>query len=340
MSARSVKATTGQTTVVKTANPIMEDVRAILRQARQKAYAMTNFLMVEAYWKIGRRIVQEEQDGKERAVYGTNLVPTLARALGEEFGRGLSVANLWNFRQFYLTFPTEEILYALRRELSWTHWRLLIRVENASARDHYAREAADQGWSTRTLERHIATRTYDQDVVLMAEERLPVRCQNYDYSTEGAYFITICVKGREPVFGTVEDDQMVHSEAGDIACRCLMEIPRHYPNVTVDTAVVMPDHVHAILAIESSDPTVPKTEQRQQTESVRQRTRPLETLPLAVGSYKSSVTRLVRASGNTAFQWQKSYHDRVIRDWMEQDRIRAYIADNPRRWTESHGAQL
>jgi len=199
------------------------------------------------------------------------------------------------------------------------------------------------------------------NAILMAEERQPVRWSTYDYSSAGAYFITVCVKGREPVFGTIVDGQMVHTEAGGYAYRCLQEIPRHFPSVNVDTAVVMPDHVHAILAIDptvsNSDsvsesvsfvPTVGigharslqrQTEQRQQTVSVRQRARPLETLPLAVGSYKSSVTRLVRASGNTAFQWQKSYHDRVIRDWMEQDRIRAYIAANPRRWTESHGAQ-
>lgn len=175
------------------------------------------------------------------------------------------------------------------------------------------------------------------DAVLIAEERLPVRWSTYDYSSQGAYFITICVKGREPVFGTVVDGQMVHTEAGGFAHRCLQEIPRHFPSVTVDTAVVMPDHVHAILAIEPTNPTVSVSvgigharSLQRQTEK-RQRTRPLETLPLAVGSYKSSVTRLVRASGNTAFQWQKSYHDRVIRDADEYERIYAYIVDNPQR---------
>jgi len=191
------------------------------------------------------------------------------------------------------------------------------------------------------------------DPVLIAEERLPVRWPTYDYSSQGAYFITICVKGREPVFGTVADGQMVRSQAGEFAHRCLHEIPRHFPSVTVDTAVVMPDHVHAILAIEPSDPIVPfkKTSVptvgigharslQRQPNSIRQRIRPLETLPLAVGSYKSSVTRLVRASGHTAFQWQKSYHDRIIRDTGEYERIYAYIVDNPRRWTDSRGDQL
>lgn len=139
-----------------------DDVRAILQQARRKAYAASNFIMVEAYWQIGQRIVQEEQGGKDRADYGSYLVRNLARQLGDEFGRGLSVANLWNFRQFYLTFPTVEKLYALRRELTWTHWRLLMRVENPAARNYYIREAAEQGWSTRLLERNITTLAYER----------------------------------------------------------------------------------------------------------------------------------------------------------------------------------
>ena len=171
------------------------------------------------------------------------------------------------------------------------------------------------------------------DAELMAEERLAMRWASYDYSSAGAYFVTICVKGRKPVFGTVSDGQMVRSEAGEIASRCLLEIPKHFPGVTVDANVVMPDHVHMIMAIESSVPTVGIGYAR--SLPVRQRARPLETLPLAIGSYKSSVSRLVRATGDVAFQWQKSYHDRIIRDWAAYDNIRAYIANNPRRWWES-----
>jgi len=128
---------------------LLADVRDILRQARRQAYASANFIMVEAYWRIGQRIVEEEQGGKERAEYGTYLIRDLAKGLGDEFGRGVSVANLWNFKQFYLTFPTEQKLYALRRELTWSHWRLVMRVDDHAAREYYIHECAAQGWSTR-----------------------------------------------------------------------------------------------------------------------------------------------------------------------------------------------
>ncbi|HNB52231.1 MAG TPA: PDDEXK nuclease domain-containing protein, partial [Anaerolineales bacterium] len=138
-----------------------EEVRALLNQARQKAYASINFAMVEAYWQIGRRIVEEEQSGKERADYGTFLIKELSRQLTGEFGKGFAVANLWNFRQFYLAFPDEN-LYALRRELTWSHYRLIMRVDNPKAREYYLREAAEQNWSTRQLERNIHTLYYER----------------------------------------------------------------------------------------------------------------------------------------------------------------------------------
>lgn len=138
----------------------LDEVRAILREARRKAYAASNFMMVEAYWQIGRRIIREEQRGQQRAQYGTALIRNLARQLGEEFGSGVSVANLKNFRQFYLTFPDFGKSYALRSQLTWTHWRLVMRVEDPAARDYYIRECAEQGWNTRTLERNITTRSY------------------------------------------------------------------------------------------------------------------------------------------------------------------------------------
>lgn len=141
---------------------LLDDVRAILRDARGKAYAAANAAMVDAYWRIGQRIVEEEQGGAARAEYGSQLIRHLARALGEEFGSGMSVANLRNFRQFYLTFPEAGKRYALRSELSWTHWRLVMRVDNPQARDYYIEEAARQQWTSRVLERAIETRSYER----------------------------------------------------------------------------------------------------------------------------------------------------------------------------------
>lgn len=105
--------------------------------------------IMEAYWKIGRRIVKEEQGGKGRAEYGAYLIKELSRNLGEELGRGFSVANLKNFRQFYMAFPDFEKGYALRSELTWTHYHIIMRLENEKAREWYIGEAATQRWSTR-----------------------------------------------------------------------------------------------------------------------------------------------------------------------------------------------
>jgi len=155
------------------AKSLLDDVRAILRSARQHSWKAVNTFMVQAYWNIGRRIVQEEQQGKERADYGKALIRNLARSLGEEFGKGVSVANLKNFRQFYLTFPDIEKSYALRSQLTWTHWRLVMRVEDPEARAYYIRETAEQGWSSRQLERNIATHSRERLLAAPAQTSLP-----------------------------------------------------------------------------------------------------------------------------------------------------------------------
>jgi len=133
------------------------DIRQIIEQARRKAYSAVNFAMVEAYWHIGKRIVEEEQKGKSRAEYGQQIIKELSNRLSAEFGKGFSEANIKNCRQFYLIFKADEIRYTLCSELSWSHYRLIMRVENPSAREYYMREAAEQNWSVRALERHSST---------------------------------------------------------------------------------------------------------------------------------------------------------------------------------------
>lgn len=138
------------------------EISNILKAARQKAYAAINFSMIEAYWKIGKNIVDEEQNGKDRAKYGAYIIKELSKYLTSEFGKGFSVANLKNFRQFYLTFPELEKSYALCSQLSWSHLRLIMRVENENAREYYMNETAEQSWSTRQLERNINSLYYER----------------------------------------------------------------------------------------------------------------------------------------------------------------------------------
>jgi hypothetical protein len=107
-------------------NGLYNNVKHIIENARDTVYRAANFAMVQSYWQIGKLIVQEEQNGKERANYGTELINKLSEKLGAEYGKGYTVNNLWYMRQFYNTFG---ILHALRDKLSWIHYRLLLKVE-------------------------------------------------------------------------------------------------------------------------------------------------------------------------------------------------------------------
>lgn len=136
-----------------------ERIKAILTDARTRAHRAINTAMVVAYWEIGRTIVEEEQRGRQRADYGREIVENLARRLLADFGKGFDRSNLWHMRSFYLGYP---ILDALRRELSWTHYRLLLRVENPDARSFYEQEAINARWSTRELERQIHSLLFER----------------------------------------------------------------------------------------------------------------------------------------------------------------------------------
>ena len=131
----------------------------VLESARKSAYKAVNFAMVQAYWQVGRLIVEDEQNGKARAEYGKKVLDDLAERLTAEFGKGFTVTNLKYMRSFYLAFP---IGHALRDELSWTHYRLLLRVENQDARNWYMNEAVAENWSSRQLERQISVLYYDR----------------------------------------------------------------------------------------------------------------------------------------------------------------------------------
>ena len=135
----------------------IREIRDLVLGARRKAYTLVNRAMIEAYWTIGRRIIEEEQQGSNRAQYGAFLLRELGRQLTLELGKGLDERELRKIRQFYLCFPIRD---ALRPELTWTHYRCLIRVEDARARDYYLKEAADQGWGTRQLERNVQSGYY------------------------------------------------------------------------------------------------------------------------------------------------------------------------------------
>jgi predicted nuclease of restriction endonuclease-like (RecB) superfamily len=138
------------------------EVRGILTEARNSAARTVNTAMVEAYWQIGRRIVEEEQSGEAKAAYGERLIPELSRSLTTEFGKGFSLANLKNFRKFYLTYPNGEKSYTLCSLLSWSHNRLIMREEEPQARIYYLEEARRQNWSVRQLQRQLKTRTYQR----------------------------------------------------------------------------------------------------------------------------------------------------------------------------------
>lgn len=134
-------------------------IRKILANARQRAYSAVNFAMVESYWLIGQQIVEHEQHGEARADYGKGLLKELATKLSVEFGKGFDESNLRYMRLFYRCFPIRD---TLRHELTWSHYRRLISVENEQARIWYMNEAADSVWSTRQMDRQISTLYYER----------------------------------------------------------------------------------------------------------------------------------------------------------------------------------
>ena len=145
-------------------NNYINEIKKILKNARQKAYTAVNSAMVEAYWEIGRRIVEEEQRGKERAEYGKEIVKNLSKELTEEFGKGFSRRTLWEMRKLYVYFSDYEKVRTLFAQLTWSHFQKVLRVSDEKARIFYLTEAAENMWSVRTLDRNISTLYYNRIV--------------------------------------------------------------------------------------------------------------------------------------------------------------------------------
>jgi len=141
-------------------------IREILESARNRSYRAVNFEMVQAYWDIGRTIVEEEQNGGSRADYGTGLLLSLSDRLTVDYGKGFDESNLRNMRMFYLRYQKRD---ALRPELSWTHYRILMRVEEDPAREFYLQECVEGNWSTRQLERQINSLYFER--ILMSSKK-------------------------------------------------------------------------------------------------------------------------------------------------------------------------
>lgn len=194
-------------------NMLVNDLRSIVSKARSKAFAAVNYSLVERNWRIGQRIVEEEQNGASRAEYGKHVTEVASAALTEEFGKGFSETNIRTFRKFFLIFRNLEIQQTVSAEsnlpkqqtlsdnlsshfqkgqtppaqfklrlLPWSHYERLIRVEDKKAREWYAKEAFKQGWSYRTLNRNINTLYYER--LLMSKDKAPVEKEMKEKTNE------------------------------------------------------------------------------------------------------------------------------------------------------------
>ncbi len=154
-------------------NPnLIKELKSIIHQAKAKVVTTVNTVMVQTYWQIGKMLIEDEQQGHKRAKYGTNQLQTISDELTKEFGKGFDVSNLRNMRRFYLVFPIQD---SVSPKLSWTHYRVLIRIENKEAREWYMQEAIENSWSVRALDRQISKLYYErllssQDKTIIKQE--------------------------------------------------------------------------------------------------------------------------------------------------------------------------
>ena len=155
-------------------NILINDLRKIIDQGRRQAYISINASMIQTYWNVGRRIVEEEQHGDKRAEYGQEIARNVARQLEAEYGSNFNFRNICYFRQFYLYFKDLEIVNARVHNLTWTHIRHLLRVTDEKARLWYMQVASTQLWSTRELERNIYSQYYYRLLANQKDKTAPV----------------------------------------------------------------------------------------------------------------------------------------------------------------------
>lgn len=157
-------------------NPnLLLSVKEIIIQSRQRVYRMVNSVLLDTYWNIGRLIIEDEQNGNTKAIYGKSTLKNLSKELTFEFGKGFDYTNLTNMRNFYLAFP---ILDAVRQELSWTHYRLLSRIDSEEKRMYYLNESITGNWNSRTLQRQINTLSFDRILKPENEVSAKIKIQN------------------------------------------------------------------------------------------------------------------------------------------------------------------
>ena len=153
----------------------LADMRGIIDSAQKAAFQAVNVALVQRNWLIGYRIAEEELNGEKRAEYGTEVIKKLAKELTAEYGKGFDYSTLYKFVRFYKAFHA--ILDSASPKsfptLSWTHYRVLLQVEDEKARDWYAKEAAKEAWSVRTLQRNISSQYYYR--LLKSQVKEPVK---------------------------------------------------------------------------------------------------------------------------------------------------------------------
>jgi len=159
--------------------------------------------------------------------------------------------------------------------------------------------------------------------------RHSLRLQGFDYSQEGAYFVTVCLQDRACLFGDISDGKMILNDAGLMAEKCWHEIPAHFPHIELDEFVIMPNHIHGILSI-----TTAVGAKNVSPLPSQQMHGPSKTIGSVIRGFKIGVTKWMRQNTPVYNVWQRNYYEHIIRDDASLNLIRQYIMDNPARWAE------